>query len=86
MQRFEPNTHGDINDEYGMTPAEDGRWVRFADHVLTVDQVALRVLSSAFDDFLRKCVDDSGNPKTPSARDIAKARGYLPPRCLMAYK
>ena len=53
---------------------------------MQVDEIALRKLSEAFDEFVRACMDESGKPVAPSAKALAKARGYLPPYCESAYK
>jgi hypothetical protein len=51
-----------------------------------VDEIALRKMSEAFDEFVRACMDESGKPVAPPAKALAKARGYLPPYCAAAYK
>jgi hypothetical protein len=35
-------------------------------------------LNEALDTFISACIDESGNIKAPSAKDIAKVRAYLP--------
>jgi hypothetical protein len=52
---------------------------------VSVEALALRKLSEAFDRFVGACLDESGNPRMPSQQDIAKARAYLPPYCKHAY-
>lgn len=50
-----------------------------------IETLSLRKLSEAFDRFVGACMDEKGKPKAPSAGDLAKARGYLPPYCHNAY-
>jgi hypothetical protein len=52
----------------------------------TVEEIALRKLSEAFDEFVLACMDEKGRPIAPDSRALAKARGYLPPYCKAAYK
>lgn len=51
----------------------------------SVEEIALRKLSEAFDAFVSACIDESGKPKAPTQQALAKAKGYLPPYCKNAY-
>ncbi len=46
---------------------------------------ALEMMGNAFNEFISSTLDGQ-KPKAPSQGDIAKARAYLPPHCLLAYK
>lgn len=48
-------------------------------------EIAIRVLSTHFDEFITSCMDEHGKPKAPMHKDLAKARGYLPAHCKNAY-
>lgn len=45
---------------------------------------SINILGDAFNEFLEKTMDGQ-QPKAPSMKDIAKARGYLPPHCPLSY-
>jgi hypothetical protein len=42
-------------------------------------EIAYRTLAEEFDKFVAACMDEKGDPKAPSYRELMKARGYLPP-------
>lgn len=46
---------------------------------------ATRIITDRFNAFLALCVDENGKPKAPTAKDVAKARGYMPTRCSMSF-
>ena len=55
------------------------------DEVLVL-QLALKILTEKFDAFIFACMDENGNPKTPTRRELAVARGCLPVWCSKAFK
>ncbi len=52
---------------------------------MDIDLIAIRALTSAFNEFVAACVDEHGKPRAPSRGALAKARGCLPPGSTMSY-
>ena len=48
-------------------------------------ELSLTKLSLAFDHFISECMED-GKPRQPTMQALMRARGYLPPYCVHAYK
>ena len=49
-------------------------------------ELSLKVMSEQLDKLIGACLDENGKAKAPSSREIAQARGYLPPYCKNAFK
>lgn len=41
-------------------------------------EIAIKVITKKFDEFIGECLDESGQPKMPSRKSLYRARGYLP--------
>ena len=52
----------------------------------TVDLLAIKKLSEAFDAFVDACLDENGKPKAPDRKAILKAKACLPPYCKHSFK
>jgi hypothetical protein len=46
--------------------------------------LSLKKLSEAFNEFISCCLDEFENPKSPTRKELMKARGFLPPYCNLA--
>jgi len=44
-------------------------------------EIALQKISSAMDELINDCLDESGKPKSPSMQVLMRSRGLLPPYC-----
>jgi hypothetical protein len=42
-------------------------------------EIALKVLSARFDEFVGSCLDANGNVVAPAKKDVMRARACLPP-------
>lgn len=48
------------------------------DTTQAVDRQIVKVLTTALNDLVGACMDESGNLKAPSKKDLMKARSMLP--------
>jgi hypothetical protein len=48
-------------------------------------QITLRIMSEALDSLVGACTDGEGEPKTPSKKELLRAKAYLPPYCKNAF-
>ncbi len=53
---------------------------------IQVLELALKSVSTRLNDFVSSCIDEQGNPKAPTQKDIMQARASLPPYCAQAFK
>lgn len=53
---------------------------------VTILKLSLKKITSAFDSFISECIDEHGNPITPSKGSLMKAKAYLPSTCTNAFK
>ena len=51
---------------------------------VAVLEIALKVLSTRFDEFVSACLDAEGKPAAPARKDVMRARACLPPYCKYA--
>jgi hypothetical protein len=59
--------------DYKMTSEKDDEV-----HLL---ELALKTLSTRFDEFIGSCLDAGGKVVTPAKKDLMRARACLPPGC-----
>ena len=53
-----------------------------SDEILTA---AITIITEEFDWFIGCCLDENEQPKAPSYREIARARGFMVEGCQTAY-
>ena len=72
-----------LNDEWLSLSLEQEQKTNIDTQILSI---SLQKLSLAFNTFIEATLDKNNKPKAPKQGDIAKARGYLPPYCVLAYR
>ncbi len=53
---------------------------------LRILELAIKTLSTSFDDFIGVCMDANGKSVAPPMKELMKARACLPPHCLNAFQ